>query len=282
MTTIKFLWLISLIFMISCTDKQKEAKEMNNSENDYQAKIIAHRGGAKLAPENTLAAFKNAINIGVDMIEIDVHLSKDSNIIVIHDNTLDRTTDGTGKIKNLSLAEIKSYDAGFWFSKDYENEKVPTLSEVLETINGKVILLIEIKDGDERYPGLEKKIVEAVKKYDAVKWVIVQSFNKSSIIRIKKIYPELVTFYLSGKTFEVLFSEIEEKMKLNEKVKKQFDGIAAHHSVLDSEKVAILHKAGFNVFTYTVNEPKDMKKNIEIGVDGIITDSPDKLKALLQ
>ena len=282
MTAINFLCLSSLIFMLSCNGKQQEDEKMDKSENNLQPKIIAHRGGAKLAPENTLAAFKNAISIGVDMIEIDVHLSKDSNIIVIHDATLNRTTDGTGEIKNLSLAEIKNYDAGSWFSKDFDNEKVPTLSEVLETINGKVVLLIEIKDGDERYPGLEKKIVEAVKNHDAVKWVIIQSFNKNSIIRIKKIYPELVTFYLSGKTFDQFYSEILEKMKSNEKIEKQFDGIAASHSLLDANKVVILHKADFKVFTYTVNKPQEMKNNIDIGVDGIITDSPDKLKAILQ
>jgi glycerophosphoryl diester phosphodiesterase len=115
------------------------------NKNNHHIRIIAHRGGANLAPENTLAAFRQAIDLGVDMIEIDVHLSKDGHIMVIHDFTLDRTTTGKGKIADMTLKQIRKYDAGVKFNEKFRGEKVPTLDETMELLNGKTGLLIEIK-----------------------------------------------------------------------------------------------------------------------------------------
>jgi len=278
----KLLGILSIsVLLMNCADKKETDKSMKKVEEEVHPIIIAHRGGAKLAPENTLAAFKNAITLGVDMIEIDVHLSKDGEIIVIHDETLDRTTNGTGEIKDLTSNEIKQYDAGSWFGEDFKDEKVPTLAETLKAINGQCKLLIEIKGGDERYPGLGVKIVQTVKEYNATAWVVVQSFNKNSILRIKEMYPELITYYLLGKNFNKFYSEFSEGVKTGSSIEKEFDGIAPHYSSLDKSKVALLHKAGFGVFTFTVNDKSDMQKVIEIGVDGIITDSPDILESIL-
>jgi glycerophosphoryl diester phosphodiesterase len=283
MRLIKLLGILGIsVLLMNCDSKKETGKNMKNYKNDDHPIIIAHRGGAKLAPENTLASFKNAIAIGADMIEIDVHFSKDSEIIVIHDKSLDRTTNGTGEIKALTLDEIKKYDAGSWFSEDYKNEKVPTLTEVIQTINGQCKLLIEIKDGDEKYPGLEKKIVETVKEHNAEPWVVVQSFNKNSILRIKEMYPDLITYYLLGRNFNDFYAELSEQVRTGQPVENKFDGIAPHYSALDTKKVDLLHKAGFDIFTFTVNKPADMQNVIELGVDGIITDSPDILKNILK
>ena len=284
MRLIKLLGILGIsVLLMNCDSKKETGKNMKHNKNDNHPIIIAHRGGAKLAPENTLASFKNAIAIGVDMIEIDVHFSKDSEIIVIHDESLDRTTNGTGEIKDLTLDEIKKYDAGSWFSEDYKNEKVPTLTEVLQSINGQCKLLIEIKDGDERYPGLEKKIVETVKEHNAEAWVVVQSFNKNSILRIKEMYPDLIIYYLLGKGgFNDFYTEVSDQISIGKSIEKKFDGVAPNYKVLDKNKVDLLHKAGFGIFTYTVNDKADMQKVIEFGVDGIITDSPDILKNILK
>jgi len=283
MNGIKFLSLIlGLVLFTNCMDKKQQEKPVNNMDTKNKPIIIAHRGGAKLAPENTIAAFKNAINIGVDMIEIDVHLSKDSEVIVIHDDALDRTTNGKGAIKDLTLEEIKKYDAGSWFNTTFKNEKVSTLAEVLNSINGQAKLLIEIKSGDEKYPGLEKKVVEAIKEKNALDWVVVQSFNENSILRIKEMYPELSTYYLMGNSFNEFYDDLEKKMASNESFEKRFNGVAPRHSLLDADKVKLLHKAGFGVYTYTVNDSEDIQKVIEIGVDGIITDVPDFLKDRLR
>jgi len=279
----KLLGILSIsVLLMNCEGKKETDKNMKHNKSGDHPIIIAHRGGAKLAPENTLASFKNAIDLGVDMIEIDVHLSKDSEIIVIHDESLDRTTNGTGEIKALTLDEIKKYDAGSWFSEDFKDEKVPTLAEVLQTINGQCKLLIEIKGGDERYPGLENRIVQTVKENNAIEWVVVQSFNKNSVLRIKEMYPELITYYLLGKNFDEFYSEFSEQVRTGKSTEIKFDGIAPHHSSLDSDKVDLLHQAGYGIFTFTINKPKDMQKAIEIGVDGIITDSPDILKETLK
>lgn len=279
MINIKYLYLILVMFLLSnCALKKQERMNastgVDSKDNPF---VIAHRGGAKLAPENTLASFKNAIRLGADMIEIDIHLSKDSEIIVIHDDSLNRTTNGTGNIKDLTLEEIKKYDAGSWFGENFKNEKVPTLAETFKTINGKAKLLIEIKDGDEKYPGLEKKLVESIKKHKVSDWVIIQSFNKSSILRIKKINPKLVTYYLMGGNFDDFYSEVSAKIENGETIEKKFNGIAPHHSLLDKQKVKLLHNAGFGVFTFTVNKVEQMNEMIDIKVDGIITDIPDVL-----
>ncbi len=282
MKRIKFINLfIGLTVLFNCKDKKQEEVNINNLDLTTKPLIIAHRGGAKLAPENTLASFENAINIGVEMIEIDVHLSKDSEVITIHDQSLERTTDGKGDIKDLTLAEIKKFDAGSWFNENFKGEKVPTLSETLETINRRAILLIEIKDGDERYPGLEKKIVEEVKKQNAVDWVVIQSFNKKSVLRIKEMAPEITTFYLLGRNFNEYFNPLVEKFNAGEKINLQFDGIAPHYSSLNTENVKTIHNMGFKVFCFTVNDPEEMHKVIDYRVDGIITDSPDTLKKIL-
>lgn len=244
--------------------------------------VIAHRGGATLAPENTLAAFRNAIALGADMIEIDVHLTRDGHVVVIHDNTVDRTTDGHGRIADLTLAEIKELDAGKKFSEKFAGEKVPTLEETMETLNGKAQLLIEIKkDHDSLYPGLEEKVVDLIHRYDAGKWTIVQSFNKHSVEKVQKADPSLRTFYLLGHNFSAFYDSIAENIRNDKKLPPSFTGIAPHYSVLDAGRVDTLHRAGYLVYAWTV-KPEEMERIISMKVDGIITNDPDKLIALLK
>jgi len=274
--------LVASILMLSCAENKKDKIKMHESQKIIdQPKIIAHQGGAKLAPGNTLAAFKNAIELGVDMIEIDVHLSKDSKVIVIHDGTIDATTDGSGEIKSMTLDEIKKYDAGTWFDKKFKNEHIPTLDEVMEILNGKVSLLIEIKEGDEHYPGLEERVVETIHKYNATDWAFVQSFNEKTVLKVKKMDPAITTFYLLGTNFNEYYSNLADKVSTGKNIEKKYDGIAPHFSFLNNDKVKVFHQAGFSVFAWTVDEPDDMKKIVNINVDGIITNLPDKLKALL-
>ena len=150
--------------------------------------------GSNLAPENTLAAFQNAIDLGVDMIEIDVEQTSDSIVVVIHDSKVDRTSNGTGSVDSLSYSYVKTLDAGSWFDKKYENERISTLDETLQLINGKVILLIEIKEGNERYPGIEQRTVEAIQQFNAHSWTIVQSFNKKAVERVKLLDNKIETY----------------------------------------------------------------------------------------
>jgi glycerophosphoryl diester phosphodiesterase len=284
MKTIMAILLLAVIPLFSSLT-EKENRSINTpqmNKSNHHIKIIAHRGGANLAPENTLAAFREAIGLGVDMIEIDVHLSKDGHIMVIHDFTLDRTTTGKGKVVDMTLDEIRKYDAGVKFSEKFRGEKVPTLDETMELLNGKTGLLIEIKkDKDDQYPGIEEKVVETIHKYKAKSWVIVQSFNKYAILQTNKIDPSLTTFYLASRDFDGIYNKIAQQLSAGETINKEYDGIAPHFSRLNAEKVKTFQKAGLKLFTWTVDKPADMKRVIGWQVNGIITNSPDKLIELL-
>ncbi len=242
--------------------------------------VIAHRGGSHLAPENTLAAFQNAINLGVDMIEIDVEQTSDSVVVVMHDSKVDRTTNGKGSVDSLSFNYLRTLDAGSWFDKSYENEKVPTLDEVLDLINGKVKLLIEIKEGSERYPEIEQRTVDAVRSYNAYSWVIVQSFNKKAIDRVRRLDKGIKTFYLLGNNFDKYYTKL--RSDNDSELKAAYDGIAVHYSKLNSASVDSVKQFGLEVYTWTVDEIDEMKRMMNAGVDGIITDSPDILINLLE
>jgi len=185
-----------------------------------------------------------------------------------------------GVVKDMTYDEISKYDAGTWFHEKYRGQKIPTLKEYLRTINGKCILLIEIKGGDEEYPGLEIEVANLVQEFEATKWVVVQSFNINTVLRIKKIDKKIKTFYLLGRNFEDYYNELLRNIE-EKSYKREFDGLAPHHSYLDSEKANMIHSMGYEIFTWTVNESVDMKKVIEMKVDGIITDSPDILSDLL-
>lgn len=152
--------------------------------------VIAHRGGAALAPENTLAAFKAAMDAGADAVELDVHLSRDGRLIVMHDETVDRTTDGSGAIADLTGAELKRLDAGSWFGAGYAGERVPYLEEVLALAAHPVI---ELKYGSERYPGIEETVVHALRTTGRMRDAIVISGNPSPLAALKRFAPELPT-----------------------------------------------------------------------------------------
>ncbi|NJO02345.1 MAG: hypothetical protein HC880_12230 [Bacteroidia bacterium] len=154
--------------------------------------IIGHRGGAGLAPENTLAAFRKALSYQVDRIELDVQQTRDGVIVVIHDSELARTTSGTGKVGELNYDQIRQFDAGSKFDAKYQSEKIPTLEEVISLINGQCELVIEIK----YYPGYksstEDKILQLINTYQAQKWCILMSFDDEILERIHQRNPQII------------------------------------------------------------------------------------------
>ena len=163
--------------------------------------IYGHRGASKYAPENTFAAYNKAVDMGVDGIEIDVHKSKDGHLIVCHEEKVDRTTDGEGFIKDLTLEEIRKLDAGRWFSEEFQGERIPLLDEVLKFVKDKNLLLnIEIKNGPIFYDEIEEDIVKAVRAYDLVENTIISSFNHYSLAYIKNIDKQFKTgiLYIAG------------------------------------------------------------------------------------
>jgi glycerophosphoryl diester phosphodiesterase len=158
----------------------------NSSRNHLlikQISLTGHRGAAGFAPENTLSSIKKALDFNTDRIEVDVRQTKDNVVVCLHDETIDRTTNGKGLVNEFTYSDLQKFDAGLKFSKKFKNEKVPTLEEVMQIINGKSKLVVEIKDGDELYPELKKKVVELINKYNGKDWIFVHSFNDRGFIK---------------------------------------------------------------------------------------------------
>lgn len=240
--------------------------------------VIAHRGASYYAPENTLSAFKLAHQMKADMIELDVLLSKDSVPVVLHDSFLERTTSGKGLVKNHTLEELKQLDAGSWFAEKFCGEKIPTLEEVLTWAKEKISLNIEIKTEavSDRYKnGIEFYSIELVRKYGMQDHVVFSSFDYRSISHLKKNAPELATslLYEKRKPFR--------KKPLDLIHKYQADGFNANWRRLNAREIDQIKQEGFDVWVYTVNEEKMMKKLIQRGVTGIFSDRPDVLRKVL-
>lgn len=249
---------------------------------DKEFEIIAHKGASGIAPENTITSFQKALDLGVDMIELDVRHTKDEEIVVFHDSTLERTTNGRGLVEDKTLAELKELDAGAWFHPDFEGEKVPTLKEVLDLIDGQCKVLIEIKHMDHpHYHDFAEKLIDIVKEErNGFDWCILQSYEDRYIeeahayddrIQTKKLLigedsAPLIAFYVETR---VHLGRSKKETRLN--------ALNPHFETLSPRRVFRMHARGFEVYTYPVNERDDMIKMLNMGVDGIITDFPGRL-----
>jgi glycerophosphoryl diester phosphodiesterase len=230
--------------------------------------IIAHRGASGYAPENTMSAFSMALDMGSDGIELDVHLSSDGELVVCHDERVDRTTDGIGFIKDLTIKEIKRLDAGKWQSSEFLGQTIPTLGEVVElTEQSNTLINIEIKSGPIFYKDIEQKLVEFINKHNIKDRVIISSFNHFSLVAIKQIDSTVKTgaLYMAG-----LYNPWEyAKIIKADAIHPFFVGITPHIT-----KGCIENNIDIN--TFTVNDDKYMALVAQAGVSGIITDYPDR------
>ena len=233
---------------------------------------IAHRGASALAPENTIAAFERAVELGAGVIELDLHMSQDGELVVIHDDTLDRTTDGSGPVHQRSLAELMRLDAGRWFGEGFAGQRIPRLDEVLDRFAGKVPLALEVKAGSTFFPGIEEKVVSALRERAAIDHAAVASFDHYALRRLKEIEPTIRTAaLLVGRPVSV--SAIAGPAKA--------DGLALEASFVTKTEVEACRAAGLQIVVWVVNEPAQMRHFINLGVDGIITDRPDLLRLAL-
>lgn len=227
-----------------------------------KTKIIGHRGGAAGYPENTLAAFKKAVELGADGVEFDVQLTKDGEVVVIHDELIDRTMTGSGLVKNFSLSELRQMSAGEFFSPDFKEEKIPTLREVLEVVQDLEVINIELKNYIP-YPELEEKVLKLVDEFEIRDQVIISSFNHYSLQKVKKLQPEI-------KTGALLMSKMINPSDYA--FKRGFDALHLHFLTADQEIIDKSNFMGLQVSVYTVNFPEAVVELLEKGVDMIITD----------
>lgn len=232
--------------------------------------VIAHRGASGEAPENTMAAFERAIEMKVDLIELDIHFSKDGEIMVIHDETVDRTTDGRGAIAEMTRNEVQALDAGSWFSPRFEGERVPTLSEVIELVKPTPVnLLIEIKQGRGLPHGFEKRLIQAIQEHNILSRVIVQSFNHAAVRKVKEENPSIATGALIDYRSPDPISEVKAAGA---------ETLALKSSLVTREVIEKAHRNGLRVFVWTVNKLARIRKMLTLGVDGVITDYPSRVR----
>lgn len=243
--------------------------------------VIAHKGASGLAPENTMAAFSAALDMGVDMIELDVRNTKDEQIIVFHDETLDRTTDGTGIVHDYTLEQIKELDAGAWFGDaKFVGEKVPTLKEVLDFINGRCKVLIEIKHMDHpHYHDFAEKLIDVIKQEEnGYDWVILQSYENEYLEAAHEYDEHVQTkkLLIGEESTPLIAFYMETRIHLGRaKLEGRLSALNPEYTTLSTRRIFRMHAHGFKVYTYPVNTRDDMVKMMHMGVDGIITDHPE-------
>ena len=256
---------------------------------DKQFMVFAHRSGRGLYPENTILAFEKAREMGVDVLEIDVHPTKDGRIVVIHDDTVDRTTNGKGRVMELTYKEIEELDAAYNFSKDNgktfpfrgKGIKIPLLSEVLEKFNN-MRISIEIKETD---GNTEEKVLELVKKYGMEDKVIIASEDYEILKRVRELDPKIATS-MSEKEIRNFYTAFVTFIPLN-LYKPKGDALmippkAEGITLAKKSFINAAHNKGLRIIIWTINNEEEMRNLIKLGVDGIITDYPDKLIKVLK
>lgn len=230
-----------------------------------QCRVIAHRGASAYAPENTFAAFGKAFALGVHEAELDVHLSRDGQVVVIHDATIDRTTGGHGAVASLTLTQLKALDAGSWFSAEFEGQRIPVLDEVLERYRGRLHLHIELKP---RVEAVAERVADLVRSHGMADSVTVISFHRGLIEHLQKYAPEMAAGLLVQRVNEA---------DVRHAVAKGVAAIYARGDSLAADSVRRLQEQGLAVVVWDVPDEAEMRRLVGIGVDGIALDFPDKL-----
>lgn len=237
---------------------------------------FAHRGASYEAPENTLAAFLLAAELGADGIEFDVQFSADGQLVVIHDFNLDKTTDGQGPVAHKTLAELQALDAGAWFDPIFAGQRIPTLQGVIDAVGQRLLLNIELKTASLRDDGLAAAVVQAIEDNRLQDRVVVSSFNPLAVRRVKQLNPWIAVglLYAPGLPIFLRRPWLRSLLKL--------DALHPHYSLVDARFVAKTRRAGQRVHVWTAVEPGEMWQLMRLGVDLIITSRPDLLREVLR
>jgi glycerophosphoryl diester phosphodiesterase len=235
-----------------------------NAQN-YKVLVTAHRGASGYAPENTLSAVELAIKMKAEYAEIDVQETADGEIVLLHDGSLKRTTGFDKNIWETEYSELDTLDAGSWFSVEYKAERIPSLSQLMDSVRGRIKLNIELKtNGHEKK--LAERVVKIIREKNFESECILTSFSYSQIKKVKKIDPGLKTGLIFSKY--PLFINIFNN--------DNFDLLSVHYSLVDEDFMQAANEAGKEVHVWTVNDEKEMKRLINLGVKSIITNYPDK------
>ncbi len=228
---------------------------------------IAHRGDSGNFPENTIAAFRAAADAGADICELDVQATRDGAVVVIHDDSVDRTTNGTGAVAALTLAELKRLDAGSWMGERFARERVPTLEEVFAAVGTRLGLNIEIKEG-----AVERRVCEVIRANDGLANSIVSSFEWGALRKVREIDPQVRV---------ALLAEEEPAGLLEAASAMRAYAVNPGFEMVTADFCREAHARGFAVLVWTVDAPEKMRILISYGVDGIMTNHPARLSEVL-
>ena len=234
--------------------------------------VIAHRGASGNAPENTMAAFRKAVALGATFIETDLQLSRDARFVAIHDATLNRTTNGQGAVHDMTLAELRKLDAGSWFGSEFAGERIPTLEEILEfSKKNDVVFYLELKPAGSW--GGEHALIGALRESGEIPRAVVISFDASIVLSLRKIEPTLMTGLLYDGQVE---KPIQKAVEIGARQ------LAVRGDLVSPALLAEARKKDLQVVCWTVNHPAHMRMLIAAGVDGIMSDYPERLVAAVR
>ena len=233
-----------------------------------RAIVVGHRGAPTLAPENTIPSFKRAVELGVDFVELDVRATKDGALVVVHDETVDRTTNGSGRVAEMTLGEVKELDAGSWFSEEYAGVEVPTLDEVLSELGDSVGYVVELKVG-----GVEDGVVRLAREHSLVDRVVVHSSLWSSVARVRRLEPRLAAMV-----------DVPEPSPSTpgEALAHLANLASVHVSKLEEWFVDLCRRRGLLVNAWPVNAAEEFERCVACGVAFVTTDRPQLIVELAE
>ncbi len=235
--------------------------------------LFAHRGGRDWAPENTMAAFRRSLELGVDGIELDVQRCASGEIVVFHDSELSRTTNGVGLLKDSSFEELRRLSAGLYYSPEFESENIPLLEEVLDLVDGKCLINVEIKSLPYPFDGIESELVELMDAYKHIDSIIFSSFDHRVVSRMSRLRPDW--------NYAVLMVGVPHPF---EDYCRSLNARYFHpeYESFDQETAEQARECGITILPWTVNDERAWSQMLTLGVGGIITDKPASLKRFLE
>lgn len=243
---------------------------------DNRRLLLGHRGAAAEAPANTVAAFQRAMAAGADGVELDVHLTRDGHVVVIHDEDVAAVTGASGRIRELSLAEVQRLDAGSYFDAQFAGARIPTLAEALQAAGEGGVVNIEIKGTSVASEGLEREVVRIVHEHNMRERVIVSSFNPARLLRLRALDPELPRAMLHGPGTPLFVRNLWFLPLV------QPDALHPHYTMVNAAYMKRAREWGVRVNVWTVDDEIEARRLVELGVDGIISNNPARLRGVVK
>lgn len=236
--------------------------------------VFGHRGACGYAPMNTLPSFEKVLELGADGTEFDVRLTKDRQMVILHDPTVDDTTNGHGSVCDLTLAEVRELDAGAWFGEKFRGTRIPTLDEVLETLGKRILINIEIKAENFDQTGVEAMVADAIARHGIADLTIVSSFNPITLRRFHQVAPQVPIGYLHHPAEPFFLNDFMHDLPHQAR--------NPHHSEVTPRYRAWSTAKGWTMNVYTVNDPALARRLHAVGVDSVISDVPDVIMSALR